>query len=242
MIIIPDVILDKILHYISVCRHRNQCKNLRNILSNNVYKKLIENKSVIWDSNDDIIKFSIFCSIPNTSGGWVILKDKEKQKIFFDIKNLESFSELRCFNLCNTKTFGGLENIQRLIKLEKFYLNNTNITGEISDLKPFINLVSFNLGNTIINGDIYFLINLPKLVDFDLSSTNIYGDIEIINNLLEIKFFRLNNTNVSGSINNLILLKELVKCWLNNTRITGDKYKYYQLRKSKGLQDCKIFL
>ena len=113
MIIIPDIILDKILHYISVCRHRNQCKNLKNILSQKVYNKLIENKSVIWDSNDNIIEFSIFCGIPNTSGGWVILKDKEKQKVFFDIRILESFPELLCFNLCNTKIFGDLRNIQR---------------------------------------------------------------------------------------------------------------------------------
>jgi len=209
----PDEICHKIVLYAFKSPHTHlQEEIFKRVVPTHIYQKLVE-KGGIEKVNGYITKVCVW--------------DDENEQLL-DYDDLESLQ----FDI---------QVLQGLQHLTTFNLGYTGFTGDIQVLQGLQNLTTFDLSDTDVTGDIQVLQGLPNLTRFFLNK-GVTGDIQVLQELQNLTTFYLRNTGVKGDIQVLQGLQHLTEFYLESTGVTGDEEAFHEYRKSRGLEECEVYM
>ena len=142
---------------------QKQQANLKKLIGDKIYYKLLLLEGIILDSDGCVVKFDIW-------NGDCMLYKCERKQLSFRIKELKILPNLKYINLNCTNIKGNIYDLKSLPKLTKIYLSHTGVTGDIAQLKSLSNLENISVYNTGVSGDPKLIKEMPKFKDIWLDS------------------------------------------------------------------------
>ena len=157
-----------------------QQSNLKRLIGDKLYYKLMWKGGIILDSDGRVVKFGIW---HEDGEGDCMLYKYERKELSFMIKDLWSLPNLTYIDLSNTGIRGDIADLKLLRNLTVIDIQNTGIIGNIKTLKWLRKLTDIWLCNTGVTGNIAHLKSLPNLTYLYLEYTGVSGEAKAFKEL-----------------------------------------------------------